>query len=124
MSNKLQRTRQKQEPLVPAAVPDTQVVGKLIRHKQTEELESMESKMYETGTSISHINGRISLLYMGYRDLKIWLREIESYLNIDARYSAMEVINEQFGKLWTKVFDLEKSIKELSDKLDDALKEE
>ena|SRR5713101_2790022 len=124
MTSKLQRARQAHVPLVQEAVPEMPTIGKFIRHPIPEEIETMESKMAESGSNISHLNGRLSLLYMGYRDLKIWLREMESYLNLDARYSAMEAINKHFSELETKVSNLEKDLVQLSKRLDDALKEE
>ncbi len=124
MTSKLQRARQNQVPLVVEAVPEMPTIGKFIRHQQPAEVESMESKMAEPGSNISHLNGRLSILYMGYRDLKIWLREMESYLNLDARYSAMEAINKHFDEMQSEINQIHKEVHELRERLDDALKEE
>src|SRR5713101_1696210 len=121
MTSKLQRARQNQVPLVQEDVPEkTTTIGKFFSHPIPDEIASMEKKMSETGSNISHINGRLSLLYMGYRDLKIWLREMESYLNLDARYSAMEAINKRFDDINEKVDRLMERHNELEKRLDDA----
>lgn len=122
MPNKLQRARQ---PKLESTNGDV-VPGKLIRHEQTDEVSAIEQSAAwkEDKDTISHLHGRITLLLMGYRDLKQWLREIESYLNFDARYGAMEFFKQKFVDLENKISTLDKDIKEVSKRLDDALKEE
>lgn len=127
MPNKLQRVRQQktivQETITGEPAPESPP-GKFIRHPQPLELEAIESQMAVDSKNMSHINGKIALLMMAYRDMKSWLREIESYLNFDARYDGMAFFRKKFDDMEKANHDLSKKVEELEKCLYDALKEE
>lgn len=90
-----------------------------------------EEKGYEKSTTLEHLNNRIGLVLLGLKDMKIWLREVESYLNFETRLDVrahlenrMLIIEKRMDSLEGRLDRVEENLRLTMEKLDDALKEE
>lgn len=95
---------------------DVKPSGSYIRHQSPQEAEIWSTQGYTKSEDLAQVNGRLSIMILGMKDLKTWLREIESFLNYDARFGGRDLLMERIEKM-------EKKIDEYCDKLDKALEE-
>lgn len=65
---------------------------------------------------IDNLNGYVSLMYMGMKDLLRWLKELEEYVTGGERIATMQDMH-------MEIQTLKQQVKDLRIRLDDALKE-